>query len=122
MATRTTKAAQARAAALGADRDRIISALEEERRGYVSRGLDKRVKLIDEQLEPLKAAAAEEEKKSAKDDSGKAPTPQRRGNRSAKAAADAAAKEKAEAEAKAKAAAGEGSGDGDGDGKGTEQS
>lgn len=47
------KAAAARAAASAGDTETLRAALQEERRGYVARGLDQRVKAVDEQLKAL---------------------------------------------------------------------
>ena len=48
--TNRKKAAQERAQSLGGRDKRFISALEIERQGYVTRGLDDRVAQVDEQL------------------------------------------------------------------------
>jgi outer membrane biosynthesis protein TonB len=48
-----TAAAARRAAAQDQERSELRSALQEERRGYVARGLSKRVKAVDAQLEAL---------------------------------------------------------------------
>ena len=48
--TNRKKAAEQRAQALGGRDERFISALEIERQGYVTRGLDDRVAQVDEQL------------------------------------------------------------------------
>lgn len=44
------RAAERRAAALAGARGRLVSALEEERRGYVQRGLPERVALVDAEI------------------------------------------------------------------------
>ncbi len=44
------QAAERRAAALAGARGRLVSALEEERRGYVQRGLPERVALVDAEI------------------------------------------------------------------------
>ena len=48
--TERKTAADARAAALAGDRQRIVAALNEERRGYVQRGLTDRVAEVDAQI------------------------------------------------------------------------
>ena len=48
--TNRKKAAQERAQSLGGRDKRFISALEIERQGYVTRGLDDRVEQVDQQL------------------------------------------------------------------------
>lgn len=53
MSTSPKEAAAARAKA--ADREHIRAALNEERRGYVSRGLEDRVQQVDEQLKAFPA-------------------------------------------------------------------
>ena len=47
------RAAQARQAAQDGDRETLRAALQEERRGYVARGLDARVKQVDDALKRL---------------------------------------------------------------------
>lgn len=57
MATRNKKdAAEQRAKELGGRDQRFVSALEAERNGYVTRGLDDRVEQVDEQLAIYRAA------------------------------------------------------------------
>lgn len=51
------KAAAARAAALAGNDEELRAALQEERRGYVSRGLEARVKQVDAQLKALGASS-----------------------------------------------------------------
>ena len=48
--TNRKKAAEQRAQALGGRDERYIGALEIERQGYVTRGLDDRVAAVDEQI------------------------------------------------------------------------
>lgn len=48
-----TRAAKARAAAAAGDHEELVAALNEERRGYVARGLTKRVAQVDAQLKAL---------------------------------------------------------------------
>ncbi len=53
-------AAAKRGKALGGRDERFISALEIERQGYVTRGMDDRVKAVDEQLATYREALGEE--------------------------------------------------------------
>lgn len=71
MATSRSKAASARAAAQGTDVEALRTALNEERRGYVTRGLKDRIAQVDAQLKTLGAPKTTTPEK--KDDGGTPP-------------------------------------------------
>ncbi|WP_182112893.1 hypothetical protein [Actinotalea sp. JY-7876] len=96
MARNHQQAARAREAA-AQERSELRTALEEEKRGYVTRGLDERAKAVDDQIKALAKLDAQDAKTTPKDDGDdKRESAPRQPRGSARAAAKAASGEPAD--------------------------